>query len=153
MELFVIRHAIALDALPGQSDDARPLSQLGIERFKQAARGLDGLKVRLDRIYHSPKLRAVQTANLLVGLLQGQSVVTAHLAQVPTKALLDELEGSRVAVVGHEPWVSELCGWLIMGERSGANFTFKKGGVAHLEGRLEPGQMRLLAFYPPKVWR
>ncbi|MER3444431.1 MAG: phosphohistidine phosphatase SixA [Meiothermus sp.] len=155
MKLFLVRHAIAADALPGQDDDARPLTPEGIERFGRMVRALEKLSVGFDRIYFSPKLRAVQTADLLMPLLEGEAEaeVTPYLAEPPSSALLEQLRGESVALVGHEPWMGELCAWLVTGERRGEHFPFKKGGVAHLEGRPEPGGMRLLAFLPPAIGR
>ena len=153
MEVFLVRHAIAANALPGQSDDARPLTPEGVERFRLMVRALKKLGIGFDRLYFSPKLRAVQTAELLRPLLQGEAEVTPHLAEAPSSALLEQLRGESVALVGHEPWMGELCAWLLTGERLGERFPFKKGGVAHLEGRPEPGGMRLLAFLPPAIGR
>ncbi|MCL6526593.1 MAG: phosphohistidine phosphatase SixA [Thermaceae bacterium] len=152
MELYLIRHAIAEEALPGQADDARPLSPEGVKRFRRVVQGLKRLKLGFDRLYHSPKLRAVQTANLLTPLLEGESEVTPYLAEPPSPKLLKLLQGEKVALVGHEPWLGQLCALLICSDSQvGGGFGFKKGGVAHLEGRSEPGGMRLLAFLPPKV--
>jgi len=153
MEVYLVRHAIALEALPGQSDNARPLSEEGLERFRQVVGGLKKLGVRLDHLYHSPKLRAVQTADLLTPVLDGQSEVTPYLADSPGPELLGIIQGSSVALVGHEPWISDLCAWLVIGEMRGEWFPFKKGGVAKLEGDLKPGGMKLAAFLPPKVLR
>ncbi|MCX7784237.1 MAG: histidine phosphatase family protein [Meiothermus sp.] len=153
MELYLIRHAIALDAEPGQSDDPRPLSEAGIQKFKEAVRGLRRLDVRFDRLYHSPKLRAIQTAELLVPLLDGETEVTPYLATDPSPELLKTLVGASVGLVGHEPWMSDLCAWLLTGRRNGGQFPFKKGGVAWLEGTPKPGSMKLMGFWSPRVLR
>ncbi|MCS7067525.1 MAG: phosphohistidine phosphatase SixA [Meiothermus sp.] len=153
MELYLIRHAIALEAAPDQSDDARPLSEAGIQKFKEAVQGLKRLGTRFDRLYHSPKLRAIQTAELLVPLLDGETEVTPYLATEPGPELLKTLAGASVGLVGHEPWISELCAWLLTGHKKGETFPFKKGGVAWLEGTPKPGGMRLLGFWSPRVLR
>ncbi len=153
MELYLVRHAIAEDALPGQPDDARPLSLEGIEKFKGVVRGLKRLEIALDRLYHSPKLRAVQTAELLLPLLNGETIVTPHLAEGPSPQLLKAIKGQSVALVGHEPWLSDLCAWLLMGQMEGGQFPFKKGGVALLEGTAKPGNMKLVGFWSPKMLR
>lgn len=150
MELYLVRHATALEGTP---DDARPLSDQGRQRFAEVVKGLKKLGVELDRIYHSPKLRAVQTADLLTPILRGKTEVTPYLADVPSLELLKLIQGSKVALVGHEPWISDLCAWLLTGEKQGYRFPFKKGGVAHLEGEAKPGGMLLLAFLPPRVLR
>ncbi|WP_460170686.1 SixA phosphatase family protein [Thermus sp. FJN-A] len=143
---------------PDGSDEARPLSKEGRRRFRRAVRGLGRLGVRLDRLYHSPLLRAVETADLLVDLVGGERAATPLLAQPPDEALLALLEGpgegERVGLVGHEPWLSQLCAWLAVGNRKRASgFVLKKGGVAWLEGEARPGKMRLRALLPPRVLR
>ena len=65
MELFLIRHAIAVPGSMLLADADRPLTPKGRKRFSQAVLGLQHLKVRFDRLYHSPWRRAVETAELL----------------------------------------------------------------------------------------
>jgi phosphohistidine phosphatase len=154
MELFVIRHAIAVPGSILLADADRPLSPKGRKRFSQAVLGLQCLKVRFDRLYHSPWLRAVETAELLAPVLEGEAVCSPALARAPSQDLLDALVGARVALVGHEPWTGELVAWLTTGEPSdGSVFAFKRGGIAWLEGQPQPGRMVLQAFLPPKVLR
>ena len=154
MEIFVIRHAIALPGSMLLADAERPLTPQGRERFAQAVLGLQRLKVRFARLYHSPWLRAVETAELLAPVLDGKAVDSPALARAPSQDLLDTLVGERVALVGHEPWMGELVAWLTTGAPSdGSVFAFKRGGVAWLEGQPKPGQMELQAFLPPKVLR
>jgi phosphohistidine phosphatase len=154
MELFIVRHAIAVPGSMLLADADRPLSPKGRTRFAQAVLGLQRLKVRFDRLYHSPWLRAVETAELLAPVLDGQAVCSPALARAPSQDLLDTLVGARVALVGHAPWLGELVAWLTTGARPhGSVFALKRGGVAWLEGQPRPGQMVLQAFLPPKVLR
>ena len=153
MELFVIRHAIAVPGSMLLADAERPLTPQGRERFAQAVRGLQRLKVRFDRLYHSPWRRAAETAELLAPVLEGKAVCSPALARAPSQVLLDVLVGERVALVGHEPWMGELVAWLTTGAPDGSVFAFKRGGIAWLEGQPQPGRMVLQAFLPPKVLR
>jgi phosphohistidine phosphatase len=154
MELFVIRHAIAVPGSMLLTDVDRPLSPKGRKRFAEAVLGLQCLKVRFDRLYHSPWLRAVETAELLAPVLDGKAVCSPALARAPSQDLLDALMGARVALVGHEPWLGELVAWLTTGAPPhGSVFAFKRGGMAWLEGQPQPGQMVLQAFLPPKILR
>jgi len=154
MRLYIVRHAVAEPGRPGAPDEARALTQNGRARFRRVVAGLRRLRVRFDRLYHSPKLRAVETADLLSRLVRGETVVTGHLARAPGAALLGAIRGEEVAVVGHEPWLGALAAWLVAGDRRrGAQFGLKKGGVLVLEGDLRPGAMRLVAALPPKVLR
>ena len=154
MELFLIRHAIAEPRSLTLPDAERPLTRQGRERFAQAVAGMQRLGIRLRQVYHSPWLRAAETAALLAPVLQGDLLPTQALARPPEADILHEIEETSTALVGHEPWMSELLAWLITGSpASGAMFAFKKGGVAWLEGQLRPGGMVLRAYLPPKVLR
>ncbi|MFW5920467.1 MAG: SixA phosphatase family protein [Polyangiales bacterium] len=154
MNLYVVRHAFARAAEPGEDDAERPLTAKGRARFRKEVKAMAALKLSFDRIYHSPWLRAVQTAELLADRLDGQSVVTPHLAQTPGPALLEELEGQKVAVVGHQPWLGELCAWLVHGDKAPADhWELGKGGLVWLEGEPRPSGMELRALMPPKWLR
>ncbi len=151
MELTLIRHAIAE---PGADDAARALTPEGRARFRTCAKTLAALGLRFERVLHSPRRRAVQTAELLVRRCGGQLEETPLLAQAPGASLLAAARGERVALVGHEPWLSELLALLVTGETGdGARFELKKGAAALLEGTPKPGAMRLRALLPPRVLR
>ena len=154
MQLFLIRHAIAAPRSPALPDAERPLTRQGRERFTQAVAGMQRLDICLRQVHHSPWLRAVETAALLAPVLNGDLLPTHALARPPETALLDAIDRAPAALVGHEPWMSDLLAWLITGSPSaGAMLAFKKGGVAWLDGPLRPGGMVLRAYLPPKVLR
>lgn len=150
MQLTIIRHAIAED---GEDDAARPLSKKGRHRFAESVEAMRELGLRFDKILHSPKKRAVETAELLAGLCEGPLQATPLLAREPGVELWTLLEGERLAVVGHEPHLSALLAWLVTGEPGGAKFELKKGGVAQLSGEAEPAGMTLCTLLSPKVLR
>jgi phosphohistidine phosphatase len=157
MDLYIIRHAEAEAIGPDLDDARRALTAKGRRSFARAVRGLERLDVAFDRIYHSPLLRAVETADLLVPLLErdGQTCVMGELAEPPREEMLRVITGDRVALVGHEPHVSELVGLLMLGwrvfdpESQPAMLEFKKGAVAWLVGDARPGEMSLAAFWTP----
>lgn len=151
MRLALIRHAIAEE---GDDDDARPLSKKGRKRFQDEVQALTALGLRFERVLHSPKLRAVQTAELLAALADAGLEVTPLLARAPSEELIESLRGESLALVGHEPHLSTLLAWLVTGDRAlGARVELKKGAVALLEGEAKPGGMQLLALLPPRVLR
>jgi phosphohistidine phosphatase len=154
MRLYVIRHAIAAEPSPERPDAARPLTPEGRERFARAVRGARRLGWRLDRLYHSPLVRAVQTAVLLRPLLKGPATALPDLARAPDEEMLAHLEGERVALVGHEPHLGALVAWLVTGDAArGERFRFKKGGFAVLEGEPRPGAMTLRELVAPGLLR
>ena len=83
MDLYIVRHAIAVErgdpAYPW--DDDRPLTPEGIHKFRLAARGLEKLEARIERILASPLLRARQTAEILRDAVQPHLEIeyTPHL--------------------------------------------------------------------------
>jgi len=161
LELVVVRHAIAVDRIAGSTDEddaARPLTDRGRRRFKQAVRGMHRLGIRVDLVLSSPWTRAIDTAAMLAPILVGRpdgTRTSLHLAGSPRGELLSELAGpSRIAVVGHEPWLGELVALLTTGDaRHGTAVKLKKGGIVILEGEPAPGKMQLVAMLPPSVLR
>lgn len=143
MRVLIVRHAIAEErvafAKTGKPDDRRPLTADGRQRMAAAARGLRWLVPQLTRIATSPLVRAAETAEILA---------TAYDDDVPVEVLgalapggkADELiawlhpraADTCVALVGHEPDLSELTTYLLL-EKATAFFSFKKGGAALLE--------------------
>lgn len=154
MDLFLIRHAEAVPREDAAVDADRSLTPRGHRRFAAVVRSLDALGVRFDRVLHSPWLRAVETADLLAQLIDGETEVSPLLAAAPSVDLLAKCGGRRVALVGHQPWLGELVAWLVTGDRSaGAQFPLDKGGVVWLDGAPEPGKMLLRASLPGGVLR
>jgi phosphohistidine phosphatase len=155
MDLYVVRHGIAEERREGLRDADRQLTPKGRKRFRRCVEGLAALEVRLERVLTSPWSRAAQTAALLAPLAEAAPAVEDGLIRDPDEALLAalaETEAARLAVVGHEPWLSELTDWLVTGAREGdPRFVLKKGGVAHLRGEPTPGGMELRALLPPKA--
>src|SRR5258707_13791920 len=107
MQLFLIRHAIAEDPRAGLRDESRALTAEGRRRFTEELRGLERLDFRFERLRHSPLRRALETAELLVPLVEGELAVDARLATAPGAGLIASLAGESLALGGHEPWLSE----------------------------------------------
>lgn len=151
MDLYLVRHAIAEPRKEDLPDAQRQLTKKGLKRFAQCVDGLKALNVSLDQVLHSPWARAQQTAELLKQISTGSCDATPSLADAPSVQLLESITGKSVALVGHEPWMSEMLSWLTTGDLNGLNVVFKKGGVAWLQGNPAPNQMVLKAMLPPKV--
>jgi phosphohistidine phosphatase len=152
MDLYLIRHAIAEERRPDLDDAERELTDLGRERFRRVVEHLGTMRLRFDAVFHSPWKRAQQTAALLRPVVDGPVRPLESLAESPGPELLEALAGTSVALVGHEPWMSELLVWLIHGNAHAPfSITFKKGGVAWLRGSPAPGGMSLRALLPPRA--
>ncbi len=159
MELLVIRHAIAVERREGMVDADRPLTGRGRRRLREVVRGLAAHQRPVELVLTSPWRRAVETAARLRPLVVDRAAarLTRERAAPPGAELLRVLASTgvaRLAVVGDEPWLSELVGLLIAGDpRLGAAMPFKKAGVAVLDGEVTPGGMALVALLPPRLTR
>jgi phosphohistidine phosphatase len=142
MKLLVVRHGPAGDrtefAATGKPDDLRPLTDAGRKKVRRAARGLRALVGAVDVLAASPLTRARETAEILAGRLGGVEVATVTELSPETQpdALVPWLraqdQGATVAVVGHEPHLGFLVGWLLTG-RHASFVELKKGGACLLE--------------------
>jgi phosphohistidine phosphatase SixA len=135
MRLILIRHG---DAVSEETDRLRPLSREGRDEIRVLARRLKRKKVRALAIWHSDKLRAEQTAQILGEALapglpltlvpelkpsaDPQEVVTILEAHVlPARIQTD------VLVVGHLPHLEGLLETLIEGPEGGVHGRSHRG--------------------------
>jgi phosphohistidine phosphatase len=155
MEVFLVRHAVAVAHGTGRTDAARALTKAGREDFAVCVKGLEALDISFTALVHSPLRRAAETAELLVPLLDGLTRVEPALADRAEEFDLSTIAGERVALVGHEPYLGQLASILVTGSSDAATrFAFEKGGVLWLEGtRAAPGGLEIVAMLPPKVLR
>ncbi len=159
MRLLIIRHAIAVPhGTPGISEEERPLTEEGEAKFHECARGLAKLVDRPDALLTSPLRRAAQTAAIAAAAWDRIEPTTCEALAGGSfeeqAAVLDRYpKNATVAIVGHEPSVSELLSRLLA-TRHEDRLAFKKGGVALVDvpARLADGGS-LEAFLPPKVLR
>jgi phosphohistidine phosphatase len=163
MDLYLVRHAVAFDPDPAQwpDDSQRPLTPNGVKRFRQAASGLGALVSRVDVVLSSPWPRAWQTAELLAqqaGWPKPVACEALESGRAPAEvlqALQPHGGASSVALVGHEPSLSELASYLLTADTGHVRIVMKKGGVARLEmvEAIRPGAARLVWQLAPKVLR
>lgn len=140
--LWLLRHAHAADGTP---DDERPLTELGVSQAEAAGRALQALGVTIDACLTSPKLRAVQTAQLACAPLGVEVTIDRRLAGEPFDAN-DLVAGlGDVLLVGHDPSFT-----LTLHDLTGAQARMKKGGLAgiakgELVALLRPSELSAIA--------
>lgn len=160
VELYIVRHAIAAERGPDWPDDTkRPLTDRGIDRFKEVVAALAALDVQLESVLTSPLVRAKQTAELLARGIPSAPALAIVPALAPGHTpgeVMDEVArkaggAARVAVVGHEPDLGRLAAHLIGARRA---VPFKKAGVCRIDmDMLSSRGGRLVWFAPPRVLR
>src|SRR5690349_25120030 len=66
MQLYIVRHGIAIDREDPKcpSEAERYLTEDGVEKTKQVAKGLAALHLHVDVMISSPYTRAMQTATI-----------------------------------------------------------------------------------------
>jgi phosphohistidine phosphatase len=163
MDLYLVRHAVAFDPDPAQwpDDTQRPLTPDGVKRFRRAASGLRELVANVDVVLSSPWPRAWQTAELLAQEagwptpVRCEALESGRAPAEVLQALQPHAGASAVALVGHEPSMSELASYLLTADTGPVHIVMKKGGVARLEidESMRPGAARLVWLLAPKVLR
>ena len=139
--LYLVRHAIAeeRDRQRFPDDATRPLSERGVARFRPAARGLARVVPTVELVLASPYVRAWQTAELLVeeaGWPAPERCEALEAIRDPAH-VLEALRAlgawTAVALVGHEPGLSELASLLLAGDPDRVRLQLAKGSVMLLE--------------------
>jgi phosphohistidine phosphatase len=142
MRLLVIRHAPAEDrdefAKTEKPDGERPLTPGGKRGMARAAKGLRQLVPSIDVLASSPYVRAWQTAQIVADAYSDLTITPVR-ALIPGGSRTETLRWLRtagpdatVAIVGHEPDLSELISWLLAGSTK-ALLSLKKGGACLIE--------------------
>jgi len=131
VRVHLLRHAHAGDPLEWDGEDAlRPLTNKGRKQCDRLGSFLDAHGVRPDVIISSPKVRSVQTAEIVSGSLGMTWRVDERLAgDFSSRELFDLIEesGAREPMfVGHDPDLSILLAYLV----DTAGISMKKGALA-----------------------
>ena len=154
-DLLVLRHAQAEPVAPDGNDFARPLSPHGRDQARITGTWLATHVPRPDSILCSPALRTRMTTELMLEALAPAvppvTFVDGIYEATPgwLMALLDRhAETDCVLLVGHNPGLEHLVALLCEG-RSPDFRGMPAAALAHirLDGPLEPGNGRLLAFH------
>jgi phosphohistidine phosphatase len=120
--IWLLRHA---EAEPGSPDEARKLTPKGEEQARSAGLALARLGVKPDLCLTSPRVRAVQTAELACEPLGVQVTIEPRLSGGPFDP--EELAAGvgEVLLVGHDPDFS-----MAVHDMTGAQVRLRKGGLA-----------------------
>jgi len=137
MRIYLVRHAESVDRVPGMPDAARCLSARGRVSFREMARQFREAGALPTRMFTSPFVRAVQTAEILSETLQYDAEVAVALQLAPgfdvdgLNAVLDGFPGEReIAFVGHEPDLGDILTRLLSLPR---RYAMSKGSIAALD--------------------
>jgi phosphohistidine phosphatase len=141
VKLLIIRHGPAGDReeweQTGKDDALRPLTAKGKKEVRKAAAGLVRVVPALDLVATSPWKRAMQTAEIVnkeygVDLVEVEQLTAEHRPEELDQWLAEQAEREAVALVGHEPHLGLLVGYLLTG-KSASFVDLRKGGACLVE--------------------
>ncbi len=134
MDLYLVRHGEAFGA---EIDPERPLTLQGradVETVAAFAARHGG--IRLGGIFHSPKMRAAQTAAIVAEHLVPESTELSDglLPNDDPQIWVDRLAArqANTMLVGHMPHLSRVASLLLAGDPDQELITFRMGGMVAL---------------------
>lgn len=155
VRLYVIRHATAESGeTVGLDDEDRRLVEEGRTESRLAAQALARMDARPDLVVTSPLRRAVETARPIAAMLdvplEQDRLLRPGFDEAAFAAVIDR-HGSAgdLALVGHEPDLSSLVGYL-----TGARVALPKAAIVRIDvANLRAGQSELRWLLRPKQIR
>jgi phosphohistidine phosphatase len=152
MRIYLARHG---DAVSKQQDPDRPLSENGRKQVSHVADLLEQIGAGVDRMIHSGKLRARQTAEIL-----SQSVMWDVELETtddmnpsdPVGPWVDRISAFKedTMLVGHLPFLGKLASRLVHGSEDAGVVAFPAGAVVCLE-KSDEGGWYVVAMVPPTL--
>jgi phosphohistidine phosphatase len=152
MRLWIVQHG---DALAKVVDPDRPLSERGRTDVERLAAHLASCGVRVERVLHSGKTRAQQTAEILAGALRvrdgAESAKGLDPLDPPGRFAAECTDAARdLLVAGHMPFVGKLASLLVAGREDANLLQFVPGTAACLE-RSEDGSWSAVCVLRPEL--
>jgi len=134
MKLYLIQHGLALAK---EEDPERPLSTSGKTQTQRTVEFLKSKSINVDSIWHSTKLRAIQTAEIIAEALPCGKIQTREDMNPldPVEKLAGEILASNknIMIIGHLPFLQKLSGRLLTGSEESEIIAFKNSGVVSLD--------------------
>ena len=162
MELYIIRHGIAIDREDPKSpaDPERFLTEEGIDKTKEIAKRVAGFKIKPELFISSPYVRAMQTAEIFAAafdypkqkIRRSDSLLPGTEPSHFFREISKEKNVSTIFCFGHAPQLDDLVATALGSKHHVTQL--KKAGVAAIElKRLTPPSGQLLWLATPKLLR
>jgi phosphohistidine phosphatase len=130
--LYFAQHGLALSETENPN---RPLSEAGISQTKIIATALHRSGTPVSSIFHSGKLRALQTAEIFASLINISTIsVIDHLSPNDDVTLTAQnFKVNNALYVGHLPHIEKLVSYLVTGNENQSVIKFQNSAVVCLE--------------------
>jgi phosphohistidine phosphatase len=134
VNLYLVQHGLSLLE---EQDPKRPLSKEGKKQTLKIAGFLKKRKIAVDCLWHSTKLRSIQTAQII-----SKSIKCSEAQERDDLNPLDPVDkfpekieslNKHLMVVGHLPFLQKLASLLLSGAETKELVAFENSGVVCLE--------------------
>ncbi|HEX4541810.1 MAG TPA: phosphohistidine phosphatase SixA [Candidatus Acidoferrum sp.] len=162
MQLYIVRHGIAIDREDPKCppDPERYLTEEGVEKTEQVAKGMAALGITGDLFLTSPYVRARQTAEIFASALDYAKprirptdlLLPGAEPSLLFRELAKEKQASLVFLFGHAPQLDDVISTALGAKKHIT--TLKKAGVVLVElKRVSPPSGVLIWLATPKILR
>ena len=155
MDLYLMQHG---QATTETEDPERPLTDAGRAAVQRVAKRARAADIRISGCLHSGKLRAEQTAQLLVREIGVEPSVEARPGLAPNDPVVPvaqwlraETEHQSLALVGHMPFLGRLASLLVVGDEQAQVVGFQMGGLVKLEPKVDRDGFSVAWALPPDL--
>ncbi|MFW5450492.1 MAG: phosphohistidine phosphatase SixA [Methylophagaceae bacterium] len=130
--IYFSQHGAALNK---DIDKQRPLSDIGVNETHHVASKLKDKNIVISKIFHSGKLRALQTATIFSEVLNVSTVaeLSGMSPNDDPNTLLEQLSDDNVMYVGHLPHIQKVVSTLVTANEDADVINFKNSAVACIQ--------------------
>jgi phosphohistidine phosphatase len=137
MKVYLVRHGKAVSS---EVDPQRPLTEQGRIEVEKIASFIKPLDLSVEHVWHSGKLRAAQTAEILAATVEVEKGCSSREGLRPNdgvSTIAEELEADDrdLMIVGHLPFLENLTSLLLTGRETANIIAFDAGAIASLDRR------------------
>jgi phosphohistidine phosphatase len=152
MKVYLVRHGKAVSS---EVDPQRPLTEQGRIEVEKIASFVKPSDLSVEHVWHSGKLRAAQTAEILAATVEVEKTCSSREGLQPNddvSTITEELEAydKDLMIVGHLPFLGNLTSLLISGRETANVIAFDAGTIASLD-RHNHGEWQLNWIITPGI--
>jgi phosphohistidine phosphatase len=137
MAMYFVQHGLSLSK---EINPDRPLSEEGRNEVKRISAHLQKMGIRVNKVFHSGKTRARETAQIFSDQIGGGNVyeLRGMSPNEDVTEFAETLKEDNTMYVGHLPHMEKLVSYLVTGDEKTGVVKFANGGVVCV-GKSEAG--------------